>query len=145
MPLEIRKARGRWGTLQNEEECLLAHPCSFETFFESVGMQPHPLSILNEEASVVERLKRSRICGISPSSLVAHTPSRGVEKNSVEDNLAARRTVSPGKAWVFVLLQERHSESLVIEKRDSTTHETVVAKISFGDWRKIAKRPQVKR
>jgi hypothetical protein len=63
----------------------------------------------------------------------------------VEDNFAARRTVSPGKAWVFVLLQEGHSESLVIEKRDSATQETVVAKISFGDWRKIAKGPQVKR
>src|SRR5260370_38123147 len=99
----------------------------------------------NDAGAGVERLKRRRISGISPSSVVAHPPRRGVEKKSAQDNLAARCGVSPGKAWVFVLLQERHSESLVIEKRDSTTHETVVAKISFGDWRKIAKRPQVKR
>src|SRR5258707_15120135 len=116
----------------------------FETFFESVGMQPHPLSILNEEASVVERLKRSRICGISPSSLVAHAPCRGVEKNRVEHNFAARSTVSPGEAGVLVLLQERHSEILVIEKRDSPTQESVVAKIPFSGWREIAKAPQVK-
>src|SRR5258708_40184016 len=44
----------------------------FETFFESVGMQPHLLSILNEQASVVEPLHRTRLGGISPGSLAAH-------------------------------------------------------------------------
>jgi hypothetical protein len=51
----------------------------------------------------------------------------------------------PGKAWVFVLLEERYSESLFIEKRDSTTQETVVTKIPLGDWGEIAKGTQVKR
>src|SRR5258707_12902318 len=44
----------------------------FETFFESVGMQPHPLSILNEKASVVIRLNRSCIFCICLASSVAH-------------------------------------------------------------------------
>src|SRR6266404_6490164 len=114
----------------------------FETFFESVGLQPHPLSILNEEASVVERLKRSRICGISPSSLVAHAPSRGVKKDSVEHNRATWTPVSSGKAWVFVLLEERHGKSLVVEKCDGATQEIVVANIPVGNWREISKSPQ---
>jgi hypothetical protein len=63
----------------------------------------------------------------------------------VEHNLAAWSPVSPGEAWVFVLLEERHSESLVIEKRNSATQEIVIAKIPFGDWREIAKGPQVSR
>src|SRR5258708_35535195 len=93
----------------------------------------------------MECLKRTRIRCVSPSSLAAHASTRGVKKNSVEHNRAARSPILPGKAWVFVLLEERYSESLFIEKRDSTTQETVVTKIPLGDWREIAKGTQVKR
>jgi hypothetical protein len=53
----------------------------------------------------------------------------------VEYNLAARSTVSPGKARMFILLEERHGKSLIIEKRDSAAQEIVVANIAFADWR----------
>jgi len=53
----------------------------------------------------------------------------------VEHNRATWTPVSSGKAWVFVLLEERHGKSLVIEKRDSAAQEIVVANIAFADWR----------